>query len=72
MWKMQEKKNNCLVILFLNISMIALSQTTDPLDTIFPKSQILSIDEFSYLIEEDSLYDFFVNDIICLQRGFMI
>ena len=48
------------------------SQADDLLDTIFPKPQIYGVDTYSYLIEDDSLYDFLVKDIISLKNAFVI
>lgn len=57
---------------FMSISMIALSQTSDPLDSIFPKPQIYGVDTYSYLIKDNSLYDFLVKDIISLKNAYVI
>ena len=61
-----------IVGMFMSISMIAHSQTSDPLDSIFPKTQIYGVDTFSYLIKDNSLYDFLVKDIISLKNAYVI
>lgn len=61
-----------IIVCLLYMHTFVHSQTYDLLDTIFPKPQIYGIDTYSYLIKDDSLYDFLVKDIISLKNAYVI
>ena len=61
-----------IIVCLLYMHTFVHSQTYDLLDTIFPKPQIYGVDTYSYLIKDDSLYDFLLKDIIPLKRLFAL
>lgn len=48
------------------------SQSFDILDTIFPRPQVIGMDTYSYLIKDDTLYEFSVEYIFTLKNGFVL
>lgn len=62
----------CLNILLISTVCIAYPQTSDPLDTIFPPTQVYGLDPWSFLIEEDMYYEFSVKKIFSLHGGYVI
>lgn len=61
-----------ILFFLLNICVVASSQTSDPLDTIYQSPKIYGMDNYSYLIQGDTFYDFSVKKITNLRDGILM
>lgn len=60
------------LLLYLCVDTFGYSQTFDPLDTILSKPLVIGIDTYSYLIKDDTYYEFSVERIITLKNAYVI